>query len=304
MKSIKLLDLDFVPLELAHQEKLELFLKRYPQLISGYTFASLIGWNQTYPYAWTFVEHDTLLVSYYSEKDQRNNLKQPIGRFSQECQQKLLGAMRTEVYPCKISNVSSLFLKQYPHFCSHFETLEDINRANYIYRTEDLATLPGRRYDKKRNLISQAERLYKWDVHALTEKCRPRCCEILMDIGPKTSQEPLELRNERKALEFIMEHFQRLRQKGCLICIDEQPVAFSIFEELTPQMAVVHFEKAKREYKGIYQLINRETARAIFKEGYEFINREEDLGVQGLRQAKSSYFPMELYASHTLIFRK
>ena len=43
-------------------------------------------------------------------------------------------------------------------------------------------------------------------------------------------------------------------------------------------MPVVHFERALRSRKGLYQIVNRETARAIAGQGFTWLNREEDLG--------------------------
>ncbi len=59
-------------------------------------------------------------------------------------------------------------------------------------------------------------------------------------------------------------------------------------------MAVIHFERALRSYKGLYQLLNREMAAALLAQGFELVNREEDLGDPGLRQAKLSYHPVEI----------
>jgi hypothetical protein len=124
---------------------------------------------------------------------------------------------------------------------------------------------------------------------------------MLLDIGPKASPQISEdLAKELKVLEFVLSHFEELDVKGVVLCVDNHPVAFSIYEELNPNTAVIHFEKADREYKGMYQLINRETAKIICNAGYEFINREEDLGIVGLRQAKHSYFPIYLESSHQL----
>jgi uncharacterized protein len=64
------------------------------------------------------------------------------------------------------------------------------------------------------------------------------------------------------------------------------------------------FERARRSVKGLYQVINRETARVIAAQGFALINREEDLGDPGLRQAKLSYHPSRLEMKHTLTLRQ
>ncbi|MFN3846727.1 MAG: phosphatidylglycerol lysyltransferase domain-containing protein [Paracoccaceae bacterium] len=65
-------------------------------------------------------------------------------------------------------------------------------------------------------------------------------------------------------------------------------------DDTNVETAAVHFEKALRAYKGLYQVVNRETARAILAHGFHLINREEDMGDAGLRQAKLSYAPLDI----------
>ena len=48
------------------------------------------------------------------------------------------------------------------------------------------------------------------------------------------------------------------------------------------------------------QIVNQETARALLPFG-KYINREQDLGIEGLRHAKSSYAPVELLRNWNLI---
>jgi hypothetical protein len=55
-------------------------------------------------------------------------------------------------------------------------------------------------------------------------------------------------------------------------------------------MFAVHFEKALEEFKGIYQFVNQAFAASL-PESYIHINREQDLGDEGLRQAKMTYRP-------------
>ena len=56
---------------------------------------------------------------------------------------------------------------------------------------------------------------------------------------------------------------------------------------------IVHIEKALTGVQGAYTVINQQFA---LHEGaaYQYLNREEDLGEEGLRQAKMSYKPVFL----------
>jgi hypothetical protein len=56
---------------------------------------------------------------------------------------------------------------------------------------------------------------------------------------------------------------------------------------------VIHFEKANPEIGGLYSLINQQFCEHAWKDA-QFINREQDLGEEGLRKAKSSYYPVHL----------
>jgi hypothetical protein len=158
--------------------------------------------------------------------------------------------------------------------------------------------LPGGRYAKKRNLIAQFLALYPhWEAQPLDIHCGQQCRDVLLTIahGDGIAADDPSLQAELQALDFAMAHFEALEQSGLLIRVDGRPVAFSIFERQNIDTAVVHFEKARRAFKGLYQMINRETACTIVAAGYHLVNREEDLDQPGLRQAKLSYFPLDIY---------
>jgi hypothetical protein len=55
-------------------------------------------------------------------------------------------------------------------------------------------------------------------------------------------------------------------------------------------MFAVHFEKAVDGIKGIYQYMNQSFAASLPR-FFTYINREQDLGDEGLRQAKETYRP-------------
>ena len=59
---------------------------------------------------------------------------------------------------------------------------------------------------------------------------------------------------------------------------------------ISPKVYDINFEKALREYDGVYAVINNEFAKTLTQ--YEYINREEDMGLEGLKKSKLSYNPV------------
>jgi len=300
-----LFKLPFNSIELFHKDKVESLLLEEPPLLASYTFASLMAWNLIYRYEWTVFQDKTLIISASVPPQNDRHILQPLGTFTKECQDLMLAEMAKLDYRIIIYGVNNWFIKRFPEFTSHFEIINDLGFANYIYRAEDLALLAGRKYAKKRNLISQADSSYQWVVKSIKRECLPECINLLEQIaGDDQIENNQSLINERLALDYTLQHFIELNQKGLVISVNDKPVAFSIYEELNQNTAIVHYEKADRNYKGLYQLVNRETSKVILESGYEFINREEDINLPGLRAAKQSYYPVEVRPAYQLVFKK
>lgn len=303
MTELPFLGFEFAPLRLDDFGSLSEFLGRRPQRLTGYTFSTLAAWQQLFHYRWAFASADLLLISCVLDGSDRRHLLQPVGSLSAEAGRTLLSSAERLPYPLKLVGVSDRFLKDNPSFAESFTVVEDRAVSNYIYSAEALAQLPGRKYSKKRNLISQASNQYSWTRRPIDAALVNDCFSVLESIldEEKPTVEGM-LKMELAALECTLRHFEELRLHGLLISVEGRPVAFSIYEPISPTTVAVHFERALRSYKGLYQVINCETAKVISAEGYEFINREEDLGNEGLRDAKMSYHPVEIAPSYELTF--
>jgi uncharacterized protein len=226
---------------------------------------------------------------------------QPIGSLSDSMLQMLESKAADLSYPLKIIGVSDGFLRAHPNLSGSFSILEDRAVSNYLYSAEALAKLPGRKYSKKRNLLSQANGLYRWVCEPLHSGIIDRCFSVLNSIVEEESpQVEGMLKRELAALDCTLRHFDDLNQKGLVISVEGRPVAFSIYEAISSSTVAIHFERALRSYKGLYQVINLETAKVIAAEGFQTINREEDLGDPGLRDAKISYHPIEIAPAYEL----
>jgi hypothetical protein len=303
MKSFSYLGFDFFSVCQENQETVSSFLRKYPQTLSGYTHATLEAWKAFVSCGRKSGIPETMLIAYRPVPEAPPILLQPVGAFPPDFQNRIFQEAEALDYPLKFFGVSGLFLECYPEFAARFSVRDERNYANYVYLAEDLAKLPGRKYSKKRNLISQARNQYSWEVHPLAEDMADKCFAVLESI--RNEENPvLEGMSERElaALETTLRNFRRLEQQGLLITVDGRPVAFSIFEAINSTTATIHFERALRSHKGLYQVINQETARVIETQGFEFINREEDVGDAGLRSAKLSYHPFELIKAWELTF--
>lgn len=170
---------------------------------------------------------------------------------------------------------------------------EDRDNFDYLYSREELALLTGRKFQKKRNLIKAFINNYNYEGRPLLEELLPDALQVL-DTWHTDQQSAGDYHAAREALIKCEE----LQLCGGIYYVDRQPAAYSLGEELARGTSfVIHFEKALNRYKGIYQFINQAFA-SIIPETYITLNREQDLGNEGLRQAKHSYRPIGYVAKY------
>lgn len=292
--TMEFLGLKFEPLDVSLRPVLEPFLTTHPHPLTGFSFAVLAVWVPVYRYTWTFLDKDLLLISCEVDSTGNRHLLQPIGNFGKTHEEWLLGALDKLDYRLRFFGLSRAFVDSHQEFLSQFTLRGDRDGANYIYDVQELATLAGKKFQKKRNLISQAQREYSWKVEPLTPERIPECQRVMLEIEREGSIETPSAHNEARAVAEALRLFGRLALEGLLISVAGAPVAFAVWEQQYPGTAVVHIEKALRSYKGLYQVVNQEVAKALLERGYQFVNREEDGGNEGLRQAKLTYNPIEI----------
>lgn len=177
------------------------------------------------------------------------------------------------------------------------EVYEERDFFDYLYLREDLQHLKGRKYQPKRNHINKFTSKYQWEFIQLNSKNCFDCLPLLDKWQEKAIEKSPELlsdyEKERKVIEYLFNNFDDLDLFAGAITTEKQIVAFSIGSKINDNTFDVHIEKADRDYEGAFALINREMATHIPK-NYQYINREEDLGIEGLRKAKLSYYPIKL----------
>lgn len=176
--------------------------------------------------------------------------------------------------------------------------LEDRDNFDYLYRRTDLASLQGKSFHKKKNLVNAFNAAYVSQVQPL-DVYTLDAARTVLESWRKTR--PEEEPGDYSQCGWALDNFSRLGFSGVLVLADGVPVGFSFGEFiLQGRMFVVLFEKGINGYKGVYQFVNRAQALNL-PPTVELVNREQDLGNEGLRQAKMTYRPVDFTRKYLVI---
>ena len=188
-------------------------------------------------------------------------------------------------------------------FPKQFEITEERDYFDYLYTSESLATLVGRKLASKRNHISYFEKTFDWKYEPISKE-NIHQCELLNEHWERLNREknPEEIGDEHLAIKKALANFFELGLEGGILTIENEIVAFTFGEKLNDNTFCTHVEKAYGNIRGAYQMINREFARQL-RDRYEYINREDDTGSEGLRRAKLSYHPHRLVIKYCAKFK-
>ena len=163
--------------------------------------------------------------------------------------------------------------------------------SDYIYLAADLATLAGRKYQPKRNFINRFISRYSYTFKPLSAENIDHCREL----NARWCNQRKEIcdRNEQRALNRALDNFSTLPLEGWILYVDNSPCAFAIGSAVNHDTFCIHIEKVDTTFEGAGAMINNLVAIEL-QHRFKYINREDDLGIEGLRRAKQSYYPVEL----------
>ncbi len=179
-------------------------------------------------------------------------------------------------------------------FPDKFEYIEERERFDYVYSVKELIELSGKKFHKKKNQVNNFMKNYEWEYVRYTGneiaellKLQQLWCDI------NRCSEDLWLSSEEAGIIKAVENFEKLNFRAGAIKVDGEIAAFSFGEQVSSDTVVIHIEKGDSRFDGVYQMMNNIFLKEEFSD-MTYVNREEDLGIEGLRQAKMSYNPVKL----------
>lgn len=180
-----------------------------------------------------------------------------------------------------------------------FEIESNRDEADYIYTVERLSSLAGKKLHGKRNHIARFKDNPNWSFEDITVDNIEECLKMNNEWCAlyNCNNDP-SLKHEYCAVKKAFANFEELKLVGGLLRLDGRVIAYTVGSRINDEVFDVHIEKAFAEIQGAYPMINQQFVLNKLQE-YKYINREEDLGDEGLRKAKLSYYPDIILEKYT-----
>jgi len=281
---------DFAPICLEMREELYPFLNMTEDGISEFTFSNLYLFRRTYGYRLSRLGAKSLAIE--GSRDGKSFFSLPCSIPERAVFDEL---MARHDY---LKNLSESLADENRADLERwgYSAVEDRDNFDYLYRRTDLAELSGKAYHKKRNLVNAFLNSYSYEQKPLSKDTVADAIGVL-DAWREAKGFDGDYAASREALEL----FEALGLRGSVFYVDGKSAGWCLGESLAKgRMFAVHFEKGVEGYKGIYQFINQAFAQSL-PSSIKCVNREQDLGDEGLRQAKMPYRPAGFVVKYRVV---
>lgn len=294
--------IEFQPVRLEDRAVIERYTMPSGICNCDLAFANMFCWQEVYRSAWAEVQ-GFLVIRFRIDGGERIGYMQPVGEgdFAP-----IVPLLREDAHAhgqrlriIGLTDEGRDMIRRMHLGAFAFES--DRALEDYVYRVEDLRTLAGRRYQPKRNHINRFTAEYPdYRYEPLTSDRFAECMTLEREWRRLHEGHTSELCAEQRAMQRAFGHFEELGLTGGCIYVGDRLVAFTYGSAVNDHTFVTHVEKADTAFDGAFTIINKLFAQHL-PERFTLINREEDLGLDGLRQAKLSYHPAFLQHKFTAI---
>lgn len=290
---------EYTPISLTYINEYKELLCKYNSRSSDYSFGNLWGWAEHYGLEWRY--HAGLC--WIRQTIPHTVCWAPVGDWKNydwanaPCLDSGSELVRVP------DEIAQAWAQALP---GRVEIIETRGQWDYLYDVNELATLSGNRFHKKKNHVNQFKKIYEYEYYPMTSDC----VESVLDMQAEWTkwrevEDSPSLLAENTAIARVLELWDSLPGLvGGAIHVNGSVVAYTVGEEICPGTMIVHFEKGMPSYKGIYQAINNCFAKEVAETGkITYLNREQDLDDEGLRKAKESYHPVEYVKKHRVVIK-
>ena len=295
----------FDRLTLKQKKTLSVFIRSFPP-VSDFNFVSLWSYNIKEDVIISFLNKNLVVRfrDYLTGKPFYSFLgvNSPLHTI-----ETLLSYSQKQGLSVRLKLLPEILFTAHPWLKKKFKVVEDISNHDYIFLVNDLSELKGEKYNRKHRLVNKFNRDYPQNniviIEPSNKKTREEIIKVFMRWEKIKGRNRKETENELAALKRLLlqaHHFPLLilgvYHKGLL-------EAFSITEIVHDHYAIGQFMKTNPAYRGITETVYYNTARLLKERHITFLNLEQDLGIEGLRQAKLHWHPVHFLKKYTISFK-
>ena len=289
--------IDFKKLDPANKAAYDQYLLHCGQRGCEYNFANLYLWGRQRA---AFLGENLVFFSQFNQRSVylfplcRGDLKQVLDAIIHDAHARGIPCRLTSLTHEDCDKLEALYPGQ-------FRIHHDRSTFDYLYSIDELATLKGKKFQKKRNHLNKFKLLHpKYRLEPITEENTPAVSALLDKwYADRLAADPTaDFQMEQAAIYRALRHREALGMEGLALWDKEQLLAIAMGSPLSENTFDVQFEKAIDE--SAYVAICSGFA-AHLQEKYphlQYLNREDDLGIEGLRKSKLAYNPVLLIEKH------
>lgn len=282
----------FKKVELNDAETLRPYLLNENSQCTDFTCGLVMMWKEALNLEFAIYNETFYLKGNFGGEDKfylpcgKENLKNSIENIKEFCIEKNIEMQLVSVPFERVSEIEKHYKIEYT---------ESRDYSDYVYLSENLKKLSGRAFHQKRNHISSFKKKnpeYKFVL--INNENIDRVKDFYISFCESFKAESKSEIIERKCSQFALDNMQKIGLVGAFIETNGKIIAFTL-GEIKRDVLFVHVEKADRNVKGSYAVINNEFVNyCAQKYNIKWVNREDDSGDLGLRKAKLSYKPDHL----------
>lgn len=283
--------LNFQIVDLSMREEMNQILQRIPDPGCECTFANLYLWG---PQRVAIEDGFVYILTKHAGADSyflpigQGDLKNAVRRLAQDAIKRRVPLSMYAVTDATREQLEAAF----PNTFCYYEVR---NGFDYLYAIDRLADLRGKKLQAKRNHIHRFQAACPEARLLYVDRSLFPHCQEMIDRWYRQHEVfgSEDFSAEKRALSRLFESYEALGFEGLAVENDGEIIALTMGNRIHEEVFDVNFEKAFADIPGAYAFINCSFAAHI-REKYpqvKILNREDDMGLEGLRKAKLSYYP-------------